>query len=138
MAYGNDTKGTAAFGSTSATDDPQTTPQPANTDLQYRIAESQGNWPRVNQREEIVSTSGTAKQLNDGKSLQVPDGAQIRIKALGDNSGNVYIGDSDVTTSNGFELGQGDTLQLQTTDVANVFVDADNDNDGICWFMEVA
>lgn len=85
-----------------------------------------------------VATSGTAEALNGGTSLSVPNGGALRISALSGNAGSVYVGDSNVTTGNGYELQPGDQLPepLRINDVSTVFVDADNGGDSVSWVIE--
>lgn len=110
---------------------------PTNTDLQYRIAESQGNWANIEHGQDTVATSGTAEALNGGTSLSVPDGATVEIAALPGNGGNVYVGDSDVSASNGRVLSAGDPpVRLNVTDVSSVFIDVDTAGEGVSWTVE--
>lgn len=99
-------------------------------------AAAQGNWSGLEYGSTSVATSGTAEAVNGGTSLTVPDGVSLAIKAPTGNTDTVYIGDSSVTTTNGFPLEAGDGIELQPTDVANVYVDADSSGDGIRWIME--
>ena len=59
-----------------------------------------------------VSTSGTEVQLSNTTSRV----SSIQVKALAANSGIVYFGDSDVTTSNGYELSAGNTVSVNSAD----------------------
>jgi len=108
-----------------------------NTDLQFRIAESQGNWGSIEHGQDSVATAGTSVQPNGGTSISIPDGSALVVRANGTNSGNIYVGDSDVSSSNGFELGAGESLSIQTTDVNNIHIDADNNGEGVSWIVEV-
>lgn len=86
--------------------------------------------------QDSVSTAGTAVQLNSGSSLTVPDGSELVVRADGGNAGNIYVGDSDVTSSNGFVLGAGESVSLPTNDVNNVHIDSDNNGEGVSWLVE--
>jgi len=108
---------------------------PTNDDLQYRIAESQGNWTDLTTGQDTVSTSGTAVQLNGGTSLTVPDGASLTLRAIG-GTGEVFVGDSTVDSATGYVIGQGETASLNITDVATVYIDAANAGDGVSWVIE--
>lgn len=92
----------------------------------------------LNTGQDTVTTSGTAEALNGGASITVPNEYKIAIRALYGNDGIVYVGDSNVTTSNGAELDPGDPINLHQDDVSNVFIDADNDGDGVSWAVEDA
>lgn len=47
------------------------------------------------------------------KIITLRGGQAVIIKALVGNSGKVYIGKRDVTTSNGFELAAGESLKIE-------------------------
>lgn len=110
---------------------------PTNTDLEYRIAKSQGNWETVSFGQETVAASGTAEPLNGGTSLAVPDGATVEIAPLPGNTDSVYIGDSSVSTSTGRALASGDPpARLNVTDVSTIYVDAGTAGEGVSWIVE--
>lgn len=112
---------------------------PTNTDLQYRLVESQGNWANLEHGQDTVAAAGTAEALNGGASLSVPDGATVEVAALPGNAGNVYVGDADVSAANGRVLSAGDPpARLNVTDVASVYVDVDTAGEGVSWVMESA
>lgn len=88
--------------------------------------------------QDTVSTSGTAVALNGGTSQTVPDGKAVSIAANSGNAGSVYVGDSSVGTASGRELQPGGDISLAVSDVASIYVDADNGGDGVSWIVEVA
>ena len=55
-----------------------------------------------------VTTSGTEVQISNTTNKV----RWIQLKALAANSGIAYVGVSDVTTTNGYELSGGNTLEL--------------------------
>jgi len=60
----------------------------------------------------------------------------IAIKALAGNSGNVYVGDSAVTNTNGYELDAKDGITIETYLPANsIYIYADTKNDGVSVFI---
>jgi hypothetical protein len=79
-------------------------------------------------RQKTVSSAGTAEALV-GSSTDLLHG--VTIKALAGNSGNVYVGDSDVSSANGMELEAGDFLFLSVGDLADVYVDVATNGDGV-------
>lgn len=87
--------------------------------------------------QDSVTTAGTAVQLNGGTSLSIPTGAELVVRADGDNTGNIYVGDSSVTNSNGFILGAGESISVPTDDVTNIHIDADNNGEGVSWLVEM-
>lgn len=94
------------------------------------------NWTTVANGQDTVASSGTAEQLNGGTSLTVPSGAVLKVRALSGNGGSVYVGDSGVTTSNGYELTASDAVTLAVDDVANAHIDVDTDGEGVSWIVE--
>lgn len=86
--------------------------------------------------QDSVTTAGTAVQLNGGTSLTIPAGAELVVRSDGGNAGNIYVGDSDVSSSNGFVLGAGESVSVPTDDVNNVHIDADNNGEGVSWLVE--
>lgn len=66
-----------------------------------------------------VATIGTTRAALAGSFTPLNTG--ITIKAPSGNSGTVYIGDSTVTTSNGYPLAAGDSVQVPASDLANVY-----------------
>lgn len=102
------------------------------------LRDATANWPGLEHGQQAVTTAGDAEALNGGTSLAVPDGAGLVVRAAGDNAGNIYVGDSSVTASNGFVLGAAESAVVHVDDVATVHIDADNDGAGVSWFVEVS
>jgi hypothetical protein len=78
--------------------------------------------------QKTVTSAGTAEALV-GSSAEVKQG--VWIKALLGNTNNVYVGDSDVDSSNGYELDAGDVVFLSVRDLANVYIDVDTNGEGV-------
>jgi len=57
----------------------------------------------------------------------------VVVKADDDNSGNVYVGGSGVTTSNGFRLGAGQGISLEIDDASKIYVIADSSGQKVHW-----
>jgi len=79
--------------------------------------------------EKVVANSGTAEAIDSGWSFY---GLSINAKA--GNAGQVYIGGADVTTStnDGYAAGEGERFLFRSpTDIAGVFIDADNNGEGV-------
>lgn len=74
-----------------------------------------------------VTTSGTAEALSDTEDVW----EGVVIKALDDNQGNVYLGGSDVDSTNGFPLSAGQALPFDFDDLSQVYIDVDNDGEGV-------
>jgi hypothetical protein len=78
-----------------------------------------------------VTTAGTEVAL--GASTALTSG--VRVKALSDNAGSVYVGANPVTSSTGFELAAGEEVFIEVANLATVYVDAaaGGDGDGVCY-----
>lgn len=57
----------------------------------------------------------------------------VIVQGLATNVGNVYVGNSGVSSANGFELQPGQATGIAIDDIAKVYVDAANDGDGVCF-----
>ncbi len=85
-----------------------------------------------------VVTAGTELPLSTTKILAYG----TRIKAPAGNAGVVYIGDSTVASTTGYELAAGETLNLddllpasqqgEPIDLSLVYVDAATNGEGVC------
>lgn len=84
-----------------------------------------------------VATAGNAVQLNGGTTVVVAGGGELALRADSSNTGNIYVGDSDVDSTNGFVLASGESLALNVADVSDVYIDADNAGEGVSWIVEV-
>ena len=74
-----------------------------------------------------VATPGTEVAL--GASTPI---SYVTVKALADNTGNVYVGGNPVTASTGYELAPGEAVLVQTNNLANVYIDCEGGNtDGV-------
>jgi hypothetical protein len=74
-----------------------------------------------------VTTAGTAVQLSTGAIKTVT------IRALETNTGKIYIGTSSVTSSNGFQLGSGETVSLDIASLGSIYVNSTVNGEGVSW-----
>lgn len=81
-------------------------------------------------------TVGTSEVALASSSVSVPDGFSVVIKALASNTGKVYVGLSGVTTTNGFELSAGDTVELFVTALSTIHLIADAADQGVAYIVE--
>lgn len=83
----------------------------------------------------VVSTSGTAVQISNTTHRVM----WIKVKALAANSGIVYFGQSDVSTTKGYELSAGNETTLNPSGAGgsvpfnSFWVDAASNGDKLCW-----
>lgn len=75
----------------------------------------------------IVTTAGTAVALTTTQAIS----SGVTVKGLSTNTGIVYVGNSAVDSSNGFELAAGEAIFIDTDDLATVFVDAAVSGEGV-------
>ena len=75
-----------------------------------------------------VTTAGTRVQFvtNTIKS--------VVIKSLSINTGFIYVGNSLVSATNGFQLSAGDTIALDITNTNVVWIDSSVNGEGVTWF----
>jgi hypothetical protein len=84
-----------------------------------------------------VATSGTEVQISNVTNKV----RWIQVKALAANSGISYLGVSDVTTTNGYELSAGNTLELNfgeqggTVAFSTFYVDVASSGDKVSWVV---
>lgn len=82
-----------------------------------------------------VSTAGTEQQLSDTANRVL----WLKAKALAANSGIAYLGVSDVTATNGYELSAGNEVEINFKDVggtiafSSLYVDVATNGDKVCW-----
>jgi hypothetical protein len=87
-----------------------------------------------------VSTAGSEQQISNTSNRVL----YLKAKALAANSGIVYIGVSDITATNGYELSAGNEIELNFADVggsillSTVYVDAATNGDKVCWAVILA
>lgn len=77
-----------------------------------------------------TTSTGTAVAISTS-SLPLLNG--VIVQALAGNSGNVYVGATGVTTSNGFQLQPGQATSLAVNNLNVVFVIAATSGDGVCY-----
>jgi len=77
-----------------------------------------------------TTSAVTATQLT-ASSIAMTNG--VVIQALSTNTASVYIGNSSVTTANGFELTAGSSLTISPSNINLVYVIGSNATDKVCW-----
>jgi hypothetical protein len=80
----------------------------------------------INGKKTIASTTTVAAI---GSTETVVSG--LNIKAEASNTGIVYVGDSAMTSANGYELAAGETVFLEIDDVATVYIAVSVASDGV-------
>ena len=82
-----------------------------------------------------VSSAGTAVQLSNTANRVL----WLKAKALAANSGITYIGVSDVSATNGYELSAGNEIEINPGELggsvafSSAYVDAATNGDKVSW-----
>ena len=87
----------------------------------------------LTQAEKTVATAGIAEALASATSIKA-----VTVRALTGNTNNIFVGGSDVDSSNGFILAAGDTASFEIDDLANVFLDVTTDGEGARYIAVLA
>ena len=88
----------------------------------------------------VVSTAGTEQRISNSPNRVL----YLKAKALAANSGIAYIGVSDITATNGYELSAGNEIELNFADAGGsvvfntIYVDVATNGDKICWVVILA
>ena len=84
-----------------------------------------------------VSTAGTEQQISNTTNRVL----WIKAKALAANSGIAYIGVSDITATNGYELSAGNEVEISFRELggsvacSSIYVDVATNGDKVCWLV---
>ena len=84
-----------------------------------------------------VSTSGTEQQLSNTANRVL----WLKAKALAANSGIAYLGVSDVSTTNGYELSAGNELEINFREIggsvafSSIYIDVASNGDKVSWVV---
>jgi len=78
--------------------------------------------------QKTVTAAGTAEALASTTSIK-----SVTIQALRSNTGNIYVGDSSVDSTNGFVLSPGASVATEIDDLATIYIDADINGEGVCY-----
>ena len=81
-----------------------------------------------------VTTAGTAVVLLSGAQVTYT----LTISSKETNTGNIYIGDSSVDSSNGFILPPGGAISIDHNhSLDNIYIDSDNDGEGVSYIGSI-
>ena len=84
-----------------------------------------------------VGTAGTEQQLSNTANRVL----WLKAKALAANSGITYLGVSDVSATNGYELSADNEIEIDfkatvgTVAFSSIYVDAASSGDKVCWVV---
>lgn len=77
---------------------------------------------------QTVSTAGTRVQLSSSTAIKT-----VTIRAYSTNTGLIYVGDSSVTSANGFQLSPQETVSLDIANLSSIWLDAESNNSGVSY-----
>ena len=93
----------------------------------------------------MIFDAGTTTVATAGTEVQISNTTNkvrwIQVKALAANSGISYLGVSDVSTTNGYELSAGNTLEINfgeqggTVAFSTFYVDVASSGDKVSWVV---
>ncbi len=105
--------------------------------LDVLIAALVTNKPAFATGQKDVTAAGTPEQLDD---FPIPDGFKLTVIARTGNTGYIYLGRTKGDCANNkrrFDgLGAGLAVSLRVKNANAVWVDADNDGEGVSWIVE--
>jgi len=78
--------------------------------------------------QKAVTTAGTAEALGSSTAILA-----IAIKALRANTGNIYVGDASVDSTNGHVLSHSETVTLAFDNLADLYIDSDVNGEGVSY-----
>jgi len=84
-----------------------------------------------------VATAGSEQQISNTTNRVL----WIKAKALAANSGIAYIGVSDITATNGYELSAGNEVEINFRELggsvafSTIYVDTASNGDKVCWLV---
>lgn len=76
-----------------------------------------------------VTTAGTRVTLASSQAIT----SGVTIKALSTNTGVIYVGDSSVSSSNGYQLAAGDSVFLEIANLSTVNLDSSVNGEGVTY-----
>lgn len=76
--------------------------------------------------QKTVPAAGTPVQLGTGGLS-----SGVKVKALSGNSGDIYVGDSNVGSSNGYVLAAGEEVFVEIDNLSRLYINAGTNDDGV-------
>lgn len=119
----------------------------AQTNVRIEDRTTTGNRANVDQigsKYGLVTTEGPAgtvyngqKTTNAGTELQLSATSvpikSVSVKALTTNTGIVYVGNSSVTSANGYELKAGEAIDIDINNLTGVYFDVSVNGEGVSY-----
>lgn len=77
----------------------------------------------------LVTTAGTRVVLASSQAIK-----SVTVKALSTNTGFIYVGDTSVSSTNGFQLSAGDSVSMDIANLNTVNIDSSVNGEGVTYF----
>jgi len=84
--------------------------------------------PSIYSGKTTVTTAGTRVVLASSQAVQ-----SVTIKALSSNTGLIYVGNSSVASSNGYQLSAGDSISMDVANLNTVNIDSAVNGEGVSY-----
>ena len=84
--------------------------------------------PAVYTGKKTVPTAGTPVVLAAAQPV-----TSVTVKALSTNTGTIYVGNSAVASTNGFQLAKSDSVSLDILDLSTVWIDSSVNGEGVTY-----
>jgi len=85
---------------------------------------------------QVTGHAGGSYALNGGTSVSVPNGYDVVVKALPDNTDIVTVGIGATSDTDGFVLSPGDSVSLGVDDADEIEMTPYTSGEGVCWIVE--
>lgn len=82
----------------------------------------------VGNGKKTVTTAGTRVALASSTTCK-----SVTIKSLSTNTGIIYVGDSTVTSTNGFQLYSGDAVSFDISNLSTIYLDSSVNGEGVTY-----
>lgn len=75
-----------------------------------------------------VTTAGTAVSLGNSTACK-----QVTVQAKSTNTGNIYVGTTNVSSSNGIVIWAGSSITISIDNINKIYIDADVNGEGVTY-----
>lgn len=108
----------------------QTTPGTTNgVQVNNTVTTSQASPTTIFNGKTLVTTATTRVVLASSQAIK-----SVTIKALSTNGGVIYVGDTSVSSTNGFQLSAGDSVSMDIANLNTVNIDSSVNGEGVTYF----
>lgn len=94
----------------------------------FAVQNTPVNPTTIYNNKKTVTTAGSRVALATTTAIK-----SVTVKALASNTGLIYVGDSTVSSTNGFQLSAGETVSMDIADLATVYIDSAVSLEGVSY-----